>query len=80
MTPKIVLITFSLVSIRCLLITKLEFKIYLKAMMTRKVQEYLSTLNIVTDEDELREMSQACEAGQGSGMTFHINLRFPEHC
>ena len=35
--------------------------------MTRRVKEYLGNLHIETDEDQLREMSYACEPPQGSG-------------
>lgn len=35
--------------------------------MSRRVKKYLSNLNVITDEDELRELSLNCEAPPGSG-------------
>jgi hypothetical protein len=36
--------------------------------MSRRVKKYLSNLTVITNEDELREMSLSCEPPPGSGM------------
>ena len=40
----------------------------MQSMMSRRVQQYLSNLAIIEDEEKLREMSNNCEPPQGSGM------------
>lgn len=41
-------------------------KMYEESMMSRRVQQYLTNLTIIEDEEKLREMSNNCEPPQGS--------------
>ncbi|XP_068134216.1 rap guanine nucleotide exchange factor 6-like isoform X2 [Hyperolius riggenbachi] len=49
-------------------------KLYEDAQMARKVKQYLSNLNVVTDEDKIQIMSLQCEATY-STLTKHLSDR-----
>lgn len=40
--------------------------------MSRRVKQYLSKLNVITNEDELRDMSLKCEPPAGSGKKIYF--------
>lgn len=41
--------------------------IFLQVLMSRRVKKYLANLTVITNEDELRELSLNCEPPPGSG-------------
>lgn len=50
-------------------------KMYEESMMSRRVKQYLSTLTVIQDEENLREMSNVCEPPQGSAAAPSVQSR-----